>query len=36
MLKDEVLSQHIGNVAYDNKYKVHRSIDYGVHYRETK
>ena len=27
-------SQHIGNVAYDNKHKVYRSIDYGVHYRE--
>lgn len=26
-------SQHVGNVAYDYKYKVYRSIDYGVHYR---
>lgn len=28
-------SQHVGNVAFDNKYKVYRSIDYGVHYRNT-
>lgn len=35
-LNIKVGSQHIGNVAYDNKYKVYRSIDYGVHYRETK
>jgi hypothetical protein len=29
----KISSQHIGNVAYDYKYKVYRSIDYGVHYR---
>lgn len=34
-LNIKVGSQHIGNVAYDNKYKCYRSIDYGVHYRET-
>ena len=35
-LNIKVGSQHIGNVAFDNKYKVYRSIDYGVHYRESK
>ena len=35
-LNIKVGSQHIGNVAYDNKYKVYRSIDYGVHYREKE
>lgn len=33
VLNIEISSQHIGNVAYDNKYKCYRSIDYGVHYR---
>lgn len=28
-------SQHVGNVAFDYKYKVYRSIDYGVHYRNS-
>ena len=28
-------SQHIGNVAFDEKYKMYRSIDYGVHYRSA-
>ena len=33
-IKLSVASQHIGNVAFDYKYNVYRSIDYGVHYRE--
>lgn len=26
-------SQHVGNVVFDYKYNIYRSIDYGVHYR---
>lgn len=29
-------SQHIGNVAFDERLKVYRSIDYGIHFREPK